>query len=443
MIIACGEVKRGGGVTASHPCACNNNTKGMRCRVLMALLVWSNPGVAPLLLDVEASPISVLLEQVEELRRRAGKLRGAASRCRERIASGELSHCTVRVTFRDNEAISIEAAEAFAVQLDEEAERLAGQIQAETAQPIATHSNWMGLDEAGLASELVNLLPQEAATAQAVLDQLNSEDRDDVAYAMLTQLSEQSLAAIAKDPMGKVLLKRLVQELNSGTISDEEIRQVQRVITHASATHGRLVTEALRPEVQRALQNAGATLQPISSGFAGLNFDGYSIVIEQMPPGVTPEAFLAELLKDPNATVNHPVFNLTSEFARRVPSGEPELGDIYEIDIVGPDNGDVVLNDKTPSQFTFTTIHTGWSGHGEHPEYGNREFGFERNPDGSITFYTRGASRPAGVPERVVGPLLQQATWTALIQGISNTIEARGGTARPDSFAFHQDPFRQ
>lgn len=390
-----------------------------------------------------ASTALMLSEQAQALRQRAGKLQAAAARCRTRIASGELDGCIVRVPFRNNEAISIDAAEALAAELAQEADRLHEQMHQETAQLIAKHSSWRGLDEAGLASELVSQLPQEAETVQMALNQLNTEDRDDVAYELLTRTSEQSLEAIAKDPRGKALLKWLVNELNSGTISDEEIRQVQRVITYASATHGRLVTEELHPEVQRALQNAGATLQPISKGFAGLNLDEYSIVIEQMPPGVTPEAFLAELLKDPNATVNHPVFNLTSEFGRRVQSGEPQLGDIYEIDIVLPDNGDVVLSDKSPSHFTFSTIHTGWAGHGEHPEYGNREFGFERNPDGSITFYTRGASRPAGVLERAGGSIPQQLTWTSLMKGISNTIGAKDGRVRADSFVFHHDPFRQ
>ena len=311
---------------------------------------------------------------------------------------------------------------------------------------IARHSSWQGLDEAALATELATQIRQHPDTVQATLDQLHTEDRDDVAYELLTRTPPESLKALEKDPGTKPLLQRLVDELNSGVVTDEEATLVQQVIHHTSATHGHLMSEAFAPEVQAALQNAGATVQPISGGSGPLNVDEYSVVIERMPDGLTPETLLANLLKDPNRTVNHAAFSRMTEFSRRVQTGEPQLGEIYEIDIIGPDNGDVVLSEKSESHFTFTTIHTGLSGHGEHPEYGNREFGFERNPDGSVTFYTRGATRHAllsraGAP---VAETAMQDTWETFITGIGNVVQSGpNGALREQPLSVHHDPFRR
>ena len=135
---------------------------------------------------------------VEELRQNAAQLQDAAARCRVQMAQGR--GCVVRVQFRNNERISVEAAEVLAAELLEEADRLAGQAPQDTPQSlIAKHSSWTGLDEAGLASELHGRLPQEADAVQAVLDLLSSEDRDDVAYELLSRTSDDTLKALAAD----------------------------------------------------------------------------------------------------------------------------------------------------------------------------------------------------------------------------------------------------
>jgi len=158
-------------------------------------------------------------------------------------------------------------------------------------------------------------------------------------------------------------------------------------------------------------------LQPISQGFAGLHFDEYALVIDRMPAGVSPEAFLAGILRDPHQAIDDdPDFRYWNDF-KRLGKGEPRPGEIYTIDMWGPENGDVVLSDKSPAHFMFTTINTGRRGHGEHPLYGNREFGIESNPDGTVTFYTRGASRSAGIAERVLSPTPQDRTWKAMMNG--------------------------
>ncbi|NMF65124.1 hypothetical protein DP113_28120 [Brasilonema octagenarum UFV-E1] len=184
-------------------------------------------------------------------------------------------------------------------------------------------------------------------------------------------------------------------------------------------------------EVQTALTGAKAELQPIADGSGEYIYDEYKITFNRMPQGVTPESFLGEMLRDLNGTVSNPRFDEINEFKRRR-SEAPKLGDIIDIDIYGPDNGSVVLSDRSDSNFVFSTIKTPKTG--SHPEYGSREFGFERNPDESVTFYTRGASRPQDRLSRKVGDPLQEDSWTSLMSGISTAIYKRGGKTRRESF---------
>ena len=126
-------------------------------------------------------------------------------------------------------------------------------------------------------------------------------------------------------------------------------------------------------------------------------------------------------------------------FQRRSTGSPPAIGDIYDIDLAGPDNGSVVLVELAPDHVVFQTITTKFSETGSHPECGARAFGVERNADGSVAFYTRGASRiapaiaaaPGGA---TVGAALQNRSWTQMMIGISGTIQNRGGTPRPNSF---------
>lgn len=69
-----------------------------------------------------------LLEEAKDLKDKAGRLRRAASRCRERVLRGELKNCQVEVTWR-NATVSIEEAERLAVELDNQAKQKCRQIE--------------------------------------------------------------------------------------------------------------------------------------------------------------------------------------------------------------------------------------------------------------------------------------------------------------------------
>src|SRR5262249_37809901 len=122
-------------------------------------------------------------------------------------------------------------------------------------------------------------------------------------------------------------------------------------------------------------------------------------------------------------------FDSINVFTRRR-SGKPVLGEIFDIDILGPDNGSVALAAFDSDSFVFHTVKT--KKYGRHPECGSREFGYEELA-GATKFYTRGASRPsafvAGVGGGLVrlgGKLPQMAGWTRLMMGVAGTIRARG-----------------
>jgi len=201
-----------------------------------------------------------------------------------------------------------------------------------------------------------------------------------------------------------------------------------------SPTHARLVGE--RPaggvDVQAGLARHGARLQSITQGEGSIVYDEYSVVVDAMPITLRPRDFLAEMATDLNSAINNDVFDEVNEFRRRRSDARrgPGPGDVYDIDIRGPDNGSVVLVERTPSRFVFQTVYT--SETGQHPEYGSREFGYEVIERGRVRFYTRGASRPGGrgaihIGMRGVGGYYQRRGWTALIQGIANQIRSRGG----------------
>ncbi|HET6584637.1 MAG TPA: hypothetical protein VFG69_14360 [Nannocystaceae bacterium] len=198
-------------------------------------------------------------------------------------------------------------------------------------------------------------------------------------------------------------------------------------------SHRRLKAEGWtqRAEIKAAVVDAHGKLQSITGGAGYILYDEYSIVVEQMPAGITPEAFVLELARNLNKTVYDGMFDGVNVFKRRR-VGAPIAGEIVDIDIAGPDNGSVILAEITSTYFIYECITTSWGG--SHPEYGSREFGFQRLEGGAILIYTRGCSSPANRVVGFVGAAPQNVGWTRLMRGISDTIAKRGGKPRAGSF---------
>jgi hypothetical protein len=305
---------------------------------------------------------------------------------------------------------------------------------------IDSFTSYGVLDEKGLAKNLLSRLPVDTTTVNDVLDALGSTDRDDVAFEIASQATNDQLTSIASTSAGKALLMRLIRELQVGFTDDDEAEQIERIVRFSSPSHAHLRAEAWSssPAIASALLSTGATLQSISAGSGDFIFDEYVIVIERMPSGLSPEHYLEEMAADLNKAVNNPTFDDINVFTRvtGVGSRPPAIGDIYDIDIKGPDNGSVMLVEQTLSHFIFQTVTTSSTSTGTHPEFGSREFGFEKLDKGMILFYTRGASRPGATLIGVFGRGPQTKGWTSMMKGIGNKMDSRGGRQFPESFRF-------
>jgi hypothetical protein len=183
--------------------------------------------------------------------------------------------------------------------------------------------------------------------------------------------------------------------------------------------------------VLNSLKAAGAVLQLVENGTNDYLYDEYTVDVTAMPSGVTPASFLTAMESNLNGTVKDQEFDNINKFTRRN-GGQPQLGEIVDIEI-GVDNGSVILAELGPTYFIYQTIWT--PKYGYHPEDGAREFGFQQKDGTTVTFYTRGVSRPRYFLAGLVGPYFQARGWTALMHGISTQIVARGGASQWSSFS--------
>ena len=294
------------------------------------------------------------------------------------------------------------------------------------------------LNEEKLGADLAALLPAEPNIVNKTMWKLSSSDRDDVAVALVEAVPDD--AELQKKGAGNLwLFLGLVHWLQEGETENDEARAIERLVRAASPAHRRLADEAWRtdPSITGALSAQGATYQSHTSGWAAgdLIFDEYAIVMDAMPTGTSPEGYLQEMAEDLNKAVNNPDFDSINTFHRRARgSAGPAAGDIYHIDIKGPDNGSVMLVRSSFDHFIFQTVTTDEDG--THPEYGAREFGFQRLQGGAVRWYTKGASRPGATPASgTIGRHAQEAGWTAMLRGIAAELVRRGGTERAGSFA--------
>jgi len=181
-----------------------------------------------------------------------------------------------------------------------------------------------------------------------------------------------------------------------------------------------------------------AKFMTLSQGSGPYKRDEYSINVESFPPGISPLMYLKEFAMNPNDAVDSRVFNIANKFKKRVP-GRLALGDIWDIDILGPDNGSIVLvktsqnltasrnvSEDTDGWFDIQTIEC--KKYGTHPECGAREFGFQATSNGT-KFYTRGVSRAYMHAHRTGSPI-QHQSWKSMLSGIADVLINRGASIK-------------
>jgi hypothetical protein len=191
-----------------------------------------------------------------------------------------------------------------------------------------------------------------------------------------------------------------------------------------------------------------ANLQHINNAYSKVvNLDYFPITVNQLPvvngTRLTPEQFLNQIRKNINSFVD----TSYSEFEpyhwygvddRKLWNSSNPLGTVIAIDIEGPDNGSVMVTDYASDHWTFSTIFD--PKYGVHPVSGHRDFGFERNANGSYTFYTRGVDRLSDVGGGTMYEISEyfnssfplsraDALWKSFQNKISNYVNSHGGRA--------------
>ena len=172
-----------------------------------------------------------------------------------------------------------------------------------------------------------------------------------------------------------------------------------------------------------------AKFMKLSQGVGPYKFDEYSVQIDAFPTNLSPAAYLKEFAENPNRAVSSWVFDVANKFRKRVP-GRIALGDIWDIDVMGPDNGSIVLvelsasfgKEKIDAWFDIQTIEC--LKYGTHPECGAREFGYEMVGE-NVRIYTRGVSR-AYMNLHRAGTPVQRISWGAMLSGIAEGLKRRG-----------------
>ena len=99
------------------------------------------------------------------------------------------------------------------------------------------------------------------------------------------------------------------------------------------------------------------------------------------------------------------------------------------IDLLGPDNGSVIVSDYNILNWMFTTIYE--PKYGQHPVSGNREFGVDLTSNG-ITVFTRGVDRitsPFARPIQGFAFGVADALWESFQQGVASFVNKNGGVA--------------
>ncbi len=291
-------------------------------------------------------------------------------------------------------------------------------------------------DPAGLASAILQDISTWEGTQAAYRVFERAPNKAALFAALAAQLPNPRLVTLRA--AGNGFTDSFLMSLPRHLREAGNITEAERLIgVLVDPEHAHLVGEqpSQSPAVQGALGTHNASLQSISGGAGPIVYDYYWVVMDSMPATVTPDGYLTEMSNDLNAAVHNESFDRINVFKRTqqdVKRGAPAVGDVYDIDILGPDNGSVMLVERTPSHFIFQTVTTKQTG--THPESGSREFGYEPADGGGVKFYTRGASRPGSEVAGMVGAPIQERGWTSMLQGIGAALQSRGGKMRPGSF---------
>lgn len=291
------------------------------------------------------------------------------------------------------------------------------------------------LDAPKLGQNLAQVLREDPAAAQVAARVLSQTEDNQVINALLASTTDASLKALAGNDQGKAFLRQAYTSLNALYTTPEECRGMQRIMGVMSERYGPLATFEFNPpaDFNAALKANNSTLQKLSeaSRVCSTRYDHYEATVSLKSPEQALNIFKS-FAADLN-NVGDRAFDLMENFTLRGGDDKsvlPKVGDIYDIDILGPDNGAVMVGSSAfgheGGHFSIVTI-TEKGKNGLHPENGVREFGFTNNKNGTYTFYTTGASRGLNNVIHIAGGIPQEVSAKGLIQGFVDKSMDIGG----------------
>ena len=306
------------------------------------------------------------------------------------------------------------------------------------------------LDSKALGKTLAQTLQKSPPAIALVAEVLKLADDQELVRSLITQIPEQTLNALAQDKPGQALLYIMYSDLNDLYISAQDHCLMQKIVGAVSPRYGPLASFEFKPsqEFQAALDTNNSKLQKLSEAthLAGTRYDHYQASVSLPNPQKAEDLY--KIFAANLNTVGNNTFDMMENFSLRGGDGittQPKVGDIYDINIMGPDNGSVMVGESELSadggHFTIVTIaEPAGQGNGVHPENGVREFGYTNHHDGSYTFYTTGASRGLNVMIHAAGAIPQELSAKGLIQGFIDQSISMGGSVVQPLSAEMQDP---
>jgi hypothetical protein len=207
---------------------------------------------------------------------------------------------------------------------------------------------------------------------------------------------------------------------------------------------------SFRPDtrVQSALKDRFAlpgmrdAMHHLEDANGDINLDFYAVRVSTLPEiggrRATPEELLEHIRVNLNSFVDSRLaaFSPYEEPVDGTPWRGGTPGAVMHIDMRmggenwNPDDGAVVLAEKAPDHWTFSTLWT--PGDQSHPVSGNRRWGFFREDNGGYVFYSRGADRVTLVVDLAVDTVIFSAAdwlWKSFQEKVYQFVNAHSGAA--------------
>ena len=179
-------------------------------------------------------------------------------------------------------------------------------------------------------------------------------------------------------------------------------------------------------EVADRLDDPALNPTDYEDGWGEIKTDFFGVIVS-LPRGETPEKIITDHLNNPSTLGNGTFASEWVSWPVAGPSGHKD-GDAADLDIVGPDNGQVIFIDTDPSDGQVCVITAENETSGTHPVDGVRCWGFVEMEDDSWLIYTIGVEAAGVAGTGLPAAIMQHGTWISWVTDVGWEVDDRGGT---------------